>query len=420
MRDGSMHSEKKTAIVVGAGVVGVAAAIWLQRRGLDVLLIDREGPAAGASFGNAGLLASSAVVPVTEPGLPLKMPGMILSPDKPVFLRWPHLPKAMPFFLRTLRMCTQQKTEEIAAALAGIISDSLEQHQALAEGTGAEDFVVPCEYLYAYKSRSDFEASAFGFELRRKHGFTWRELDNAELHGRETLLAPDITFGVTFPNHGYIRDPGRYVEALAAHFVASGGRIVTADVTDIVRENDRVTGVRAGGDMFACDACVLAAGIWSGPLARSLGMRVPMESERGYHIEIEAPDETLKGPVMITAGQFVATPMTGRIRLAGVVEFGGLEAPPNEKIFDFIRRVGKAALPHLPWRESGQWMGHRPAPVDSIPLIGEFPAARGVYAAFGHHHLGLTGSAKTGRLVADLIAGHAPNIDLTPYRPDRP
>jgi len=414
-----LETNGKKVAVIGAGIVGISAAIHLQRDGHSVTLIDREGPAGGTSFGPAGVLASASVNPVTGPHLPWELPRKVLSPREPLFLRWSYLPRALPFMLRTLTMCTTAKTEKIAAAIAGVTAGSLEEHQALAAGTGAERFIAASDYLYAYRARSDYDGASLGFQLRRRHGFSWEELDGGRLREIEPLLSEELSFGLRFPGHGHIRDPGRYIGALAAHFEAQGGRMVKAEVTDIAREGGRVTGVVAGGEVLACEAAVISAGIWSDPLAKRLGATVPMETERGYHVELVDPSETLKAPVMITEGEFVAVPMEGRIRLGGVVEFGGLDAPPDERIFQYILGLGRAALPSVRYAETRRWMGHRPAPVDSIPLIGELPGAKGAYAAFGHHHLGLTAGPKTGRLVADLVAGRRPNLDMAPYRPDR-
>ena len=180
-----------------------------------------------------------------------------------------------------------------------------------------------------------------------------------------------------------------------------------------------MTGVRAKGETIACDAAVIATGVWSGPLCKKLGLKVPLESERGYHLEFWEPSVMPKSPVMVASGKFVMTPMEGRLRAAGVVEFGGLDAPPSRPPFDLLMRNVKAALPGLTWRETREWMGHRPAPSDSIPVIGEIPGTRGAFTGFGHHHIGLTGGPKTGRLLAQMISGRQPNIDLTPYSPAR-
>lgn len=405
--------------IIGAGIVGVSAAIWLQREGRDVILIDREGPAAGASFGNGGVLASCSIIPVTVPGLIRKAPRMLFDPAQPLFMKWGYLPRLLPWLVRYLRHCTRADVERIAAALAPIVGDSLADHQALSAGTGAERWIVPSDYVFLYRDRAHFEGDALGWSIRRAHGFVWDELEGAAFRAYDPAFAPGLDFGARLGDHGRIADPGRYVSDLAAHVAARGGRFVRAEVDDIARENGRVTGVRAGGESIPCASVIVAAGAWSGPLARKLGLSVPLESERGYHLELWDPNIMPRAAMMIASGKFVATPMEGRLRLAGIVEFGGLEAPPSRAPFDLLLRNIRAAMPGLRWGETKEWMGHRPAPADSIPLIGPVPGVSGAFLGFGHHHVGLTGGPKTGRLLAQLVCGRNPNIDLAPYAPAR-
>lgn len=409
----------KTIAIVGAGIVGVSTALWLQRDGHKVVLIDRKGPAEGASHGNGGVLASCAVVPVTVPGLLAKAPRMLLDPNQPLFLRWSYLPRLLPWLVKYLRYANAEDTARIARALFPVIGDSLADHLALAEGTGAERYVVASDYLYLYNNRGHFEADAFGWSLRREAGFRWTEMESQALQAYDSIFDERLGFAACMADHGRISDPGAYVKALAAHVTAHGGRFVKGDVEDIVRHNGKVTGVRAGGETVACDDAVVALGAWSGPLAAKLGVKVPLETERGYHLELWEPSVMPRSPVMIASGKFVATPMEGRLRLAGVVEFGGLKAPPSRPPFDLLRRNIRDAIPGLTWKHEVEWQGHRPAPADSIPVIGEVPGLSGAWMGFGHHHVGLTGGPKTGRLLAQMISGRTPNVDVTVYSPSR-
>ena len=414
-----MSERPKRVAIIGAGIVGVASAIWLQRDGHEVVLIDRAGPGEGASFGNGGVLAACSIVPVTVPGLFMKAPRMLLDPGQPLFLKWSYLPRLAPWLIRYLKHATASEASRIAAALAPLIGDSLADHQALAEGTGAERWIVPSDYLFIYRDRGHFEADAFGWGLRKAHGFVWDELEGPAFQAYDPAFSPTLGFAARLGGHGRIADPGRYVKDLAHHVVQRGGRLIEAEVTDVVREDGRITGVRAGGDTIPCDAAVLSAGAWSRPLARTVGLEVPLESERGYHLELWEPSLVPRAPVMIAAGKFVATPMEGRLRLAGIVEFGGLEAPPSRAPIELLKRNIRAALPGLSWKEETTWLGHRPATVDSLPLIGPVPGIDGAFLAFGHQHIGLTAGPKTGHLVAHLVAGRVPNLDLAPYAPAR-
>ncbi|MCT7377056.1 NAD(P)/FAD-dependent oxidoreductase [Chelativorans salis] len=405
--------------VIGAGIVGVSTAIWLQRTGHEVILIDRGEPGEGTSYGNGGVLASCSIVPVTVPGLMRKAPRMLFDPRQPLFLRWSYLPRLAPWLQAYLRHCTPEHARRIAAALAPIIGDSHAEHQALSQGTGAEKWLVPSDYVFVYRDRAHFNGDALGWSIRRDHGFRWDELEGQAFRAYDPAFADHLGFAARLPDHGRISDPGRYVKDLAAHVAVSGGRIVKGEVGDLVRENGRVTGVRIGGETLPCSAAVLATGVWSKPLCRKLGLDVPLESERGYHLELWEPSLMPRSPVMVAAGKFVITPMEGRLRLAGIVEFGGLEAPASRAPFALLTKNIQAAMPSLTWKETSEWMGHRPAPTDSIPLIGEVPGAKGAFLGFGHHHVGLTGGPKTGRILAQLISGTAPNLDLAPYAPSR-
>ncbi|OSQ51594.1 NAD(P)/FAD-dependent oxidoreductase [Marivita geojedonensis] len=405
--------------VIGAGIVGVSTAIWLHRSGHDVILIDREGPAAGASHGNGGVLASCSIIPVTVPGLWKKAPGMLFSPDQPLFLKWGYLPRLAPWLLSYMGHANEATVRRRAAALAPIIGDSLADHQALAAGTGAEKWIVPSDYLYLYRDRKHYDGDAFGWSVRKEHGFDWDVLEGDAFRAYDPVFAPDIGLAARLENHGRISDPGAYVKALAAHAEAQGAQIIRAEVADFVRENGRVTGVRAGGDTIACDAVVLATGAWSKPLASKLGLKAPLESERGYHLELWEPSVMPRAPVMVASGKFVATPMDGRLRLAGIVEFGGLDAAPSRAPFELLERNIRAAIPGITWKKTVEWMGHRPSMADSIPVIGEAPGLAGAFVAFGHDHVGLTGGPRTGRIVAQMMSKTTPNIDLSPYSPAR-
>ncbi len=405
--------------IIGAGIVGVSTAIWLQRDGHRVTLIDKLGPGEGASHGNGGVLASCAMVPVTGPGLMKKAPRMLLDPDQPLFMKWGYLPKLLPWLRKYLSVANEADTRRISKAIAGVVGDSLEEHRALSKGTGAEKWVVPSDYLYLYKDRAAFEGDALAWDIRASHGVAWEELEGPALRAYDRVYAPDQSFGVKLPDHGRISDPGKYVKALAAHVEDNGGDVVTGTVSGFVREGGKLTGVRIGDQALDCDAAVLATGAWSGPLARDLGLNVPLESERGYHIELWEPSIMPSTPVMIASAKFVATPMEGRLRLAGIVELGGLDAPPSKAPFDLLRRMAKAAMPGLTWQRETEWMGHRPAPADSIPVIGAVPGIDGAYTAFGHHHIGLTSGPKTGRLLAQMISGRQPNLDVGVYSPAR-
>lgn len=413
------RSEGLPVAVIGAGIVGVSTAIWLQRAGLPVVLIDRKEPGEGASYGNAGVLAASSIVPVTVPGLIAKAPRMLLDPEQPLFLRWGYLPRLLPWLARYLRHCNEADTARIAAALAPLIGTSVEDHRALARGTEAERYIIETPYCAVYRDRTHFESDAFGWALRRRHGHAWEEIEGEAVREAEPLLGGDHRFMARVFGNGRISDPGAYVKALARHAMSNGARFIRAEVEDFVIETGAIRGIRAGGETFPCRAAVIATGAWSGKLTAKLGLSIPLESERGYHIELVEPSAMPNGTLLIAGGKFVITPMEGRIRLAGFVEFGGLEAGPSRAPIEMLKRRARELLPDIQWKETREWLGHRPAPSDSIPLIGAVENVAGAYLGFGHHHVGLTGGPKTGAILASLISGTRPNLDLAPYSPMR-
>ncbi len=410
---------RKRVAVIGAGIVGVSTAIWLMRDGHEVVLIDRSAPGEGTSHGNGGVLASCSIVPITVPGLLAKAPRMLLDPNQPLFLKWSYLPRLAPWLIRYLGNGKAEAVKRRATAMHALVGDSLADHQALAAGTGAESFVVPSDYLFLYNDRAHFAGDAFGWSVRKEHGIEWDVLEGKAFNDYDPSYGPDLTCAVRLKDHGRITDPGRYVKALAAHAEAGGARLVKGEATDFAREGGKVSGVRVGGETIACDAVVLATGVWSRALARKLGVEAPLESERGYHLELWEPNIMPRSPVMVASGKFVATPMEGRLRLAGIVEFGGLEAPPSRAPFALLERNIRMAIPGIAWKDKTEWMGHRPSMADSLPVIAEAPGLGGAFLGFGHDHVGLTAGPRTGRLLAQIIGGTTPNIDLAPYRANR-
>ncbi len=415
MRNGSQHN----VVVIGAGIVGVSTAVHLQRDGHEVTLLDRQPPGEATSYGNAGIVACSSLVPVTVPGLLGKIPRYLVDPDSPLFLRWRYLPKLLPWLIPYLGRCSASRTAEIAAGLAPIVSDAVEQHRQIAEGTPAAKWLVDSEILYAYANRAAYEADAFVWNLRGENGVRWEVLDRGQLLDFEPILGPKVQCGVLLRDHATVRYPSYYVKDLAAHFVSQGGDLVVGEAQDVVMTDGRVSAVVTAEGPIPCDAAVIAGGAWSAKLTARLGFKTPLESERGYHIELKNPNLTPRCPVALASGKFFATSMSEGLRCAGLVEFGGVDAPASKKPFALLKRRIKELFPKLTYDEAHEWMGHRPAPIDSLPFLGEAPERRGLYCAFGHHHIGLTTGPKTGRLIADMIGGRTPNLDLSPYRVDR-
>lgn len=409
----------KNVIVAGAGIVGVSTAIWLQRAGHNVTIVDRAGPASGTSYGNAGVLAAGAVVPVTTPGLLSKAPGMLLDRDSPLFLRWSYLPKLLPFLRHYLGHANDTHVDYYSRAMSALLHDSADQHVALAADTPAAQYISHDDYCFGYATHADFEADAYAWGKRDAVNVRYDIVDGTKYATYDPIYGAAFETVVRCYDHGRIGDPGAYVQALADHFVAEGGTLHLTAIADVEVQDGQVTALLTEDGRMTADTIVMALGPWSKEIAHKLGVKVPFESERGYHIELVNPSAMPRSPMMVAAGKFVITPMDGRIRAAGVVEFGGLKAGPSAAPFDLLHRQVAAILPDLTYDRVDEWMGHRPAPADSLPLIGANDRGARSYSAFGHQHLGLTGGPKTGRVIADLISERSPNIDLAPFDPQK-
>jgi D-amino-acid dehydrogenase len=406
-------------IVAGAGIVGISTAIWLQRAGHTVTVVDREGPASGTSHGNAGVLAAGGVVPVTTPGLALKAPSMLMDRDAPLFLRWSYLPRLLPFLRKYLSYGTDAHVDHYGKAMSALLHDTVEQHQALADDTPAARFITTEDYCFGYTTRADFEADSYGWSKRDAQGVQYDVVSGAEYATYDPVFGEAFGTVVRCKNHGRISDPGAYVKALADHFVAEGGKLHITSINDIEMKDGAVSALITDDGPLTVDRIVFAMGPWSRKIAHKLGVKVPFESERGYHVEFTNPSAMPRSPMMVASGKFVLTPMQGRLRAAGVIEFGGLGAPASRAPLDMLRHQVMKLLPELEYDDVVEWMGHRPAPADSLPLIGANDTQGLSYSAFGHQHVGLTGGPKTGRMIAELINGRAPNMDMRAFDPSK-
>ena len=406
-------------LVAGAGIVGVSTAIWLQRAGYKVTLVDRIGPAAGTSHGNAGVLASAALTPVTMPGLAAKAPFMLLDKYAPLFLKPSYLPRLVPFLAEYLGKCNQADVRRYTSAMAPLVHDAVAQHRALAKGTGAEKFIIDTDYAFGYADEAAYEADRDEWDMRQEWGISFDVLSGADYGLIDPIYEGSFHRVVRCHNHGRITDPGAYVGALATHFTAQGGTIEIATVTDIRQTDAGHAELVTNKGVMSADKIALTAGVWSKALLDKFAIRIPLESERGYHIELVNPDSYPVNSMMVVAGKFAVTPMNGRIRCGGIVEFAGLKPGMQHKPLEMLSYHIKKIFPQLRYDEEKQWLGHRPALVDSLPMIGQIADKEQLYTAFGHQHLGLTGGAKTGRLMAQIMADEAGDVDMMPYATTR-
>jgi D-amino-acid dehydrogenase len=405
--------------VIGAGIVGVVAASSLQRDGHGVVLIDRTEPGRGASFGNAGCFSGSSVVPLALPGMIRSLPRWLSDPEGPLAVRWSYLPAITPWLIRFARSARREKVRAAARALRPLLGPSLEVLEPLAAAAGAEDLVHRRGHLSVYRSAEALAGDRLAWELRRENGVEVLELEGDELRQLEPSLSREYRHGVLVRENGHTSDPFQLVERLFKAFCRAGGRFVCARATGFRLAGNRLAAIRTDTGELAADAAVVAAGAYSRPLALSLGERLPLETERGYHLMVRDPEAAPRLPVAEAEGKFVATPMEGGLRFAGTVELAGLSAAPNWRRAQILLEAGRKMLPGLakdhPQERISMWMGHRPSLPDSLPVIGPARECPDVIYAFGHGHVGITAAPMTGRIVADLMSGRPPAVDIAPF-----
>jgi D-amino-acid dehydrogenase len=418
-----MDGRKRKIGVIGAGMVGVAAASFLQREGHDVFIVEPGNPGEGTSFGNAGCLNGSSVVPMSMPGTIRNVPRWLSDPMGPLVIRWAYLPALAPWLIRFIRAGRPQKVRAQAKALRSILAPSLATLAPLLKDAGAEELVKRHGHLFIYRSQESWRKEGLAWQLRRENGVVWDEFDADELRQLDPNLSREYVKGVLVRENGHTTNPNRLVNSLAQAFVRNGGRIERTRAVGFEFDGERLRGIRTENGMLPADGAVIAAGIWSKPLAAELGDRLPLETERGYHLMIRDPEVMPRIPVADADGKFVATPMELGIRVAGTVELAGLEAPPNWERARVLLKHIKRMFPGLEESYADErvstWMGHRPSLPDSLPAIGRSRRSPDVVYAFGHGHVGMAAAPMTGKLVAELLTGKPPSVDLAPFSPTR-
>lgn len=415
-----MTMQERAITVVGAGIVGVCSALYLQEKGFRVRILDRTPDGEmRASAGNAGILSPWSCVPESVPGLWKSVPGWLLDPLGPMVIRPGHLPKLAPWLLRFLLAGRRSRIAGLADALRALYAPTVDLYEALLRGTPDAGLVRRCVYLHVFRKPGPVDLEGLGWRLRRERGARLDLLTGGELREIEPDLSPDFQSGVMIHGQGRATDPARLLDVLTRRFLRQGGEMRRADVRGLRPTPDGAAILRTDAGDIRVPQMVLAAGAWSARLLKPLGIRIPLESQRGYHLMLKDPGIRLTHTVMDADRMIAANLMDGGLRLAGTVELAGLTAKADYTRSRNLAVIGRQLFPRLNTRSAAEWMGHRPSLPDSLPVIDRAPGLPQILLAFGHSHLGLTGGAPTGRLIARMAAGEPPGLDLTPYRATR-
>ncbi len=398
--------------VIGAGVVGLAIAHRLCAEGRAVALIDPADPGSGASYGNAGTIADYAVMPVGTPDVLRNLPSLLFDQGSPLAIRRAALWSLAPWLIRFARQSLPGAAMRNAQALARLLADACQSWEVLAAQIGGTGILQGRGCLYLYETPAAFRDAAADMATRRGFGVSVDLISPADLATLEPGLPPVDGGAAFFAKAVFMADPGKIVGLLAQHAMARA-QIIRARADRIERQSGGVV-ITGPGLRVHARCVVIAAGAHSKGLAAQAGDRVPLDTERGYHAEWDMPQPRLSRPACPTARGFYLCPMTGRLRVAGTVELGGLTAPPSPHRIAKLVEGARHIFPDL-GPPDRTWMGFRPSMPDSLPVIGASHGGGDIIHAFGHGHIGLTLAPITARIVADLIAGKPPEIDIAPY-----
>ncbi|MGE0315260.1 MAG: NAD(P)/FAD-dependent oxidoreductase [Lautropia sp.] len=405
-------AELPSVAVIGAGIVGACLALRLAQRNARVALIDRDEPGNGCSFGNSGAISESSVAPLAMPGILSSVPAMLLDRKGPLYLPLAHLPVALPWLAQFVASARPARVAQAAQALAALHLGAVERHTALAREVGVPELVARRGHLHLYPDAAALAKDAGGWALREQMGFRFARLARDEILALEPRVPPRYTHGVYLEDHATVLNPHRYVKAIIDAGVARGVRIERDEVKAIEPATPSASAparwlVHQGTCTNAFEHVIVAAGMWSRPLLAPLGLHLPLESQRGYHVQYAGAERVVSRTVVLADRKVFVTPMEGGVRVGGTVEIGGTRRAPDWRRAALLEDIATEAFPMLEPITPTRWMGHRPCTPNSVPIVGAAADRPGLWIATGHGHLGLTDSIGSAERIADAIAAQS-------------
>jgi D-amino-acid dehydrogenase len=405
--------------IVGAGIIGICAAAYLAEAGHKVTVFDRTGVCEETSSGNASAFAFSDVLPLAHKGMMKNLPRWLADPLGPLAIPPSYLPKLLPWLWRFWRAGSPRHYETSLAAHAGMMKLSEPEWMGLLDRSDTKSMLREDGSLELYESEAEFRASLPGWAARDRFGIRYRHVEGDELAALQPGLSKQFVKATFVPGWKTADDPKVLGKAIWAYAERLGAEFVKGDVGLVVPSKERVTIQLKQGRTIMAGKVLIAAGAWSHLLARQLGDKIPLETERGYNTTLPVDAFDVKRQLIFPGHGFVITPLVSGLRIGGAVELGGLKLPPNYERSKAMLEKAKRFLPGLKTGGGREWMGFRPSLPDSLPVIGRSKTAANVYYAFGHGHLGKTQAAGTARLIRDLVSDDSPAIDISPFSPHR-
>lgn len=409
----------KNIIIIGGGIIGVNAACFLSEAGCDVTIIDRDGICEGTSSGNAAAFAFSDILPMAQKGMFKNVPRWLMDPLGPLSIPPSYLPTIAPWLVRMMRNSLPFAHDRLVSAQVSLMKLSERETTALVNRAGVSSMIRHDGSLELYTSEASFKAAQPGWALRAAHGVPFEHVSGSRLADLQPGLAPKVVAATFSPSWRTVSNPKHYTLALWDYAQRLGAKFVRCEAQSLepLENSARIHSI--DGSHLEANYIINCAGAWSHLLAQSLNEKMPLETERGYNTTLPLDAFNAKRMLIFGEDGFVLTPLSNGIRIGGAVELAGLTRPPNFMRSQAMLQKAKGYLPNLNTQGGTQWMGHRPSLPDTLPAIGRSKASAHIIHGFGHGHLGLTQSAATGRLLCDLVLGHTPSIDLTPFNPHR-
>ena len=418
-KDSNLSGGEQKIVVIGAGIIGVAIARRLVREHEQVLLVDPLAPGFGASFGNAGHIATEQIFPLASPETIRGAPGLLFGKNAPLLIRREYALKIAPWLLKFVWASRPSAFRTGTQALMSLQERSLSSIQALCADEGFSDLLHMRGHMIVTESKRSSRALDAKRLLLDRHGMESTWLTPDEVAQRSPHLTSRVAGALLLPRTGHVVNPHRLCTRLHDCYREAGGATLRSRILNVKTLGDGSFELQGSAGRIAARKVILAAGAWSGPLARQLGCAVPLEAERGYHITAEGARNIGVIPIESYERRTIMTSMECGLRITGFVEFGGLDLPSNPRLLEQLKRHLRELAPKLDLGTLTEWMGFRPSLPDHLPVIGAAPANPNAIFAFGHQHLGLTLAGVTADAVAALVAGTTPPIDLGPFRPDR-
>ena len=415
----SEDSKLRSSIgVIGAGIQGVCISLCLIKKGFEVTLIDREDPGKeSASYGNAGHFSPYASVPVNRPDILADVSTMLLSSTGPLALKWNYVPKMIPWFIKFIKNCSKKNMLHTTKYMHQILDLALPAYDELFEDINVSELVESKGIIYFWTNK-DLKSRKLEINMRKELGVKQQLLTPHEIHDLEPHIKQIYHGGVLYPNARHTRNPKKVLLKLFDLFIKKGGHFEKQNVQSISFTTDNKPVIKTNLNFYNFDKAVIACGAFSKKITDQLGEKIPLDTERGYHVHFKGHDHLLTRPVIFLNRGFGITPMEQGLRVVGTVEFGGLDNPVSKKRILNLVNNAKYLFPELT-EHHDEWLGFRPTLPDFLPVMGPSKNYKNLFYSFGHHHLGWTLGAISGKIVSGMIAGENTNLDLSAYNSTR-